>query len=446
MLSKKIITTVCAGALLFSGCFSENSSTGSSQNNEASVLPPVNEILFDIPSALATTQSATPGLKKEAGSELLEGDLFAGYRIVPIFIGIANEAKNGVKSFVADLEKHNIKGDVTFEEDGNLIEVRSRDTTIAGFDQELFDIRISNEGVTALRMYYWKNARGEYRGRFLYRELQGVDSGNVAIVHFNNHNSAIFGNRLEVVFAQSIDKLTGDKINDPQVIRVAAIQKKEKIIITGASYAPNFTDEEGFWEDGAKIYAFAAAADVDKNLAMLRVGFAPATAKRSELLTTYALDKIMLERGTEMFKLHLSTATADEVKLLLWTVENKKSMHDYFKQTQEQIAAYTPKLKIDELQGAHLQDFIAANWVEIMTGDDEGFKQFAVFISVEQPVFLGANGRLLGTSFIEPEQWDAAIDATDLEEGNMSVLDPELVLNFDETQDVMSFMESETEE
>ena len=123
MLSKKIITTVCAGALLFSGCFSENSSTGPSQNNEVSVLPPVNEILFDIPSALATTQSATPGLSKEASvsaeKDVLEGDLFAGYRIVPIFIGIANEAKNSVKSFVADLEKHNIKGDVMFEEDGN---------------------------------------------------------------------------------------------------------------------------------------------------------------------------------------------------------------------------------------------------------------------------------------------------------------------------------------
>jgi len=435
---KKLLSGLAVTSMIFLSACGEN---GTEVEQSQNIIPQADQILFELPSSV---QAQTSGAlaKDDADDSGVLDSVYNMYRPIPMMIGLANETKNNIADLITELRSYEIEGDLTFEENGQLFEIMARDTSILGYEQELFDIRVSKEDTTLLRLYYWKNARDQFRGSCYFRSTEGEEAGNEGIIHFNNHNKEAFGSRLEIAFRVPEEKITGDKINDPSVIRMAAVKKGSKVFITGLSYHPNFSAPDGFWEAEPKIYSYVAVADAEDDVAVMKVGFAPATASRSELMTTYALDKQILLRATETFKTFLQSEEMG-TRAALWSIENEKSFVEYYAMSAEDTAAYTPEISVEELTPEDLQTFIRANWLVIMAGDDQGAKEFAILVTMKQPIYFSAGNVLSGTGWVMPENWSDAVSEDDFSAPEAEIMDPGLVDDFEPESDTSSLESGE---
>jgi hypothetical protein len=417
--------TFGVSALVLTGCFGTESDSKSKQ--KSGVVPETSELIYDLPSAMASQNPAqASGVLAKTNAETDES-IFDVYKPVPVYIWLAEQAKNQVKIFADELAKLDIPEKFYMvAEDGNIITSTTIDTTVLGAPQKFFKIKIEDPNEAELELGYWKNARDQYRGYFLYKAFAGKDSGMVALVRFNGHNQEVLGKRMVVTLYQNPQNL--ENPGDPSVIRVAAVKKGDKVLVSGISYHPEFSDE--LFGEGERVYAFVAAANEARNVAVLKASLAPADVSLDELFTTYTLDNQVLIKGFEIFKTE-AVKDADLEKLVLWSFENNTNISAFINDADYET--YVPSIQIADLSLDQFKTWLVNNKQDILNGDDEGFKQFLIFVSITQPIYFQADALMVGDQLNNPGE-DFGISALDLDDEDLTIMAPEAAVSFDPEQ------------
>ena len=435
----KLITMTAA--LFLGACIQSNED--SSRGSGESVLPEASNLFFSLPSSVASNSPSesvenemvpTALSKKVAETGLEEESLFDAYKPVPVFIHLAEEAKKNVQAFVEELSQHDIpeKLDVVGE-DGNRIVSNTIDTTILGAEQRFFRIKIFNpEEKLLLHMNYWKNARNQYRGNFFFfdRDPQSDFMGGAVHVHYNGHNAGALGQRMLVTAYRPEELL--ENANDPSVVRVWARKKGDRVFVTGGSYHPTFEDE--FWPEGPKVYAFRAVANTEKDHAVLKVAFADAKEDLTNVFKDYAIDDMIWERLTVGFNQELPE-DLEAQELISWTLENEKTLVDYF--SQKALGTLVPPTELKtQVTVEEFKTYLTINKEvikadAIQNGNSEDLKNI-LFLEMGQPVFVQKNGVFIGGISHEiPETFGvekSELDSEELEATSVQTLgdfDPE---------------------
>ncbi len=431
-----IFVLLGAVALFSTGCDLVKTDNTPTQNNSTSpMLSEVTDELFDFPNSMTASEIQQSALLLKSNiatetEEQNEDNIFGAYKLVPLYIGFADAAKKHVKAFIYKINKHNIPDNITVEEDGLTIHASSIDTTILGAEQKFIRFNIHQGDKLLLRLNFWKNARNQYRGNFYYYETEKAgEIGNRIFVHFNGHNNELLGKRMVVTFYQTPENLaTSDDPNGPQIVRIRAVKKANKIFTTGISYHPTFIDEDGFWETGAYVYAFQVAANTLTNNAVMKASFAPAGTSREKLFSEYTLDKVVAQKLYEAFINELDTAEGDDAHfktMVLWSIETNQPIA-----TDKYLEAisHSPSKEIMELTLEEYKQFLELNKFWLLA---EGHGAALLFIKLKQPIFFNAYGMPIGSATDESEGTDFGIGSDELESEALVIIEPEEVVTFD---------------
>ncbi len=443
----KIIVLLGAVALFSTGCDLVKTDNATTQNNStSSMLTEVTDELFDLPNSMTASENQQSAVLLKSSittesEEQTDDNIFSAYKLVPIYIGFADAAKKHIKAFIKEINKHNIPENITIEEDGLTIHASSIDTTILGTEQKLVRFNIHKDDKLLLHLNFWKNAQNQYRGNFYFYETEkDGEIGNRIFVHFNGHNNELLGKRMVITFYQTPENLAAsDDPNGPQIVRIRAVKKENKVFTTGVSYHPIFIDEDGFWEEGAYVYAFQVAANTLTHNAVMKASFAPAGTSREALFSEYTLDKVVAQKLYESFINELDSAEGDDANfktMVLWSVETNQTIA-----TDKYLEAitYTPSKEIMELTLEEYKQFLELNKFWLIA---EGHGAALLFIKLKQPIFFNAFGMPIGSATDESEGTDFGIGSDELESEALVIIEPEEVVTFDpETEEVIDWDE-----
>ncbi len=436
-MKKSVFTLSMSSALFFSACFSTNTEESSS-----GVIPETSNLFYSLPESIASGNPSESLLVVDEGTAARVADgsaldstsIFDAYRPVPAYIHLAQEAKDQVKAFIEELRSYDIPDEYDDVKNGLHIESRTIDTTIIGSAQKFFVIHISNADTEEeiLKMNYWKNARGQYRGNFFYTERDPASEniGASIHVHFNGHNEELYGKRMMVTFYQPEANL--DDSNGSTVVKVWSRKKGNRVFATGVSYHPLFNDE--FWGEGPKVYAFRSVVNTDKDRAVLRVAFADADSNLTDIFEKHPLDKMVINRFVQKYQEELDSNDS-LAKAVAWSLENEKDLYAMY----AEIVAGTfvePVLDVSALTPEQFLKFIELNRTFLLdqaaqTGD-KGIADLVNFIEMEQPVFLAKGSVFIGGKrHRERKGQGYGIESDELESNDLTDLNPGELSNFD---------------
>lgn len=393
---KKINLALALGSALgLSACFTDSDSSPAAKS--MGILPPVDELLADLPSSVAG--GGTTSLARLADGAIAVGDtsfeakVVEPYKPALAYIHLANAVKNQVKAVVKNFESANIPEQVDTTINGWHVISKTADTTVDGANQKIFKVTFDSAGVKNLGLNYWKNARDQYRGNFYLRSSEGL-----VALHFNNHNEALFGKRMVVVFHRPQEKLNA--ATDPSVLKVVAVRKNDKVWVSGASYHPTWKDDGNFWVAGPRLYGFKAAVNSVKDVGLFSVAFAtPTEAKNGGLFQ----DSLLLDQAVARQALPMVQANAGLVTWINLVMGTSKAA--------------------DQLTVADLQAFsrkALAN-PNTLTGEQ---KAFLALMAIPQPVVVKAGARIAGAvTDVQSDVDAAALQVSDLKAAEIETPD-----------------------
>lgn len=391
---KYTLTTITASAIALSGCFSGTEETAESNN----IIPNTNSALYEIPSTLVNT--ATASNKRIAAKT--EESLFDAYKPIPAYITIAEQARDVVAEILNNLYEQDLPEEFSFTEDGKSISIQSLDSLGAAWAHiEWSDANTGEE----LDVKVFKGT--EVKGQAILRnELEGIE----VRVLFSNEDEATLGRRLRVKVTNLNQEL--ENINDPQVIVVNAFKKGDKVFISGTSYHPGFTDEDGFWYEGEttpSVYAFQAFANETKEQAVLRAAFAPSSEVGPGLMTDYALDTKIIDQ-IRLLLIKEADKNQNFLKAFFWSLDKELPVEDV---NQSDIILYNTDKTADDITAADVEAFSAIQLAA--TNVDPFFVELTAFAQAKQPIFLKTGAIIQGNSdILSPEE--ILVDASELDE------------------------------
>jgi len=402
-LSGKVIAL--AAALLFAGCLGDGD--GGSEVATKNELEAAGEALFDLPSSLHAADAsvaedalAKGALMKTAGmADSVAVEALEPYRLVPGYLHVAESAKLSLKSLLTDLAAEEWPEEWEgMTEQGYWVRTVARDSSLDGDSGLRFrSLAMSKEGEPVLWVSYFRNARGEFSGTFVWRS-EGVDSTRVA-VRFNGRNADLLGERLVVAMRRGVATL--ENVNAPASVRVVAVRKENRVALSAISYHPTWQDHDtngvSFWGEGPKVFAVRAVANTDKDVALLKVAFADTSAVAGSLFTEHLLDNATRVRAAvHMRSLMMENDTLN--RLVWWALDREKSLQA----PQSNVAdgldflAYTDARSPESLTAEEAWRVLSNSRSDILAGDDRGLKVLYWTMALRQPIFLASGARIVG--------------------------------------------------
>jgi len=415
----KLLSIIAVGVL--AACSGEASSgidNNEANTNDSAIIS--SEVFYDTPSTISSSdpennedvtlakQLADSNVIVDSNANIEKNEninLYDFYKPVPIYIHLAQEAKNNIKIFIKELHKYNIPDN--FDADVNeKIHVKVNALDTLGIKFYKVNVTSIESGKKVLEMKYFRNRAGNYKGNFYYSDILDGNKGNRAFVQFNGFGIA---KKMTIIYKNK-SGLYGEKHRDdePTAIMVRSIKLDDKIIVKGVSFHPTFTDSfltKG--ENIPSIYAFNAVADLKNNRGIIKAALAPKGASMDSIFNKYSLDKVVLNAGVETFKTEL---------------KNNSNLR----------AILIPMMgisDIDEINGSNLKQLLDKH-PEFMENDKD-LQEFNKFISLKQPIHVGPKAHLIGyeselkdsDKLIKKEQLDNdnidEININNLEDFNM---------------------------
>ena len=377
-----LASCVALAALSFTGCGLNDSEP------QASALPGAETFVYELPSSIASTGAASGAARTLAAAGQSEDSLFFAYKPVPAYIGFAEQMRGHVVGFINSLPP--LPPEFNHEENGTTVVGRTIDT----LGQTLFNIDIVNSNTSEhLAMRYWKNARDQYKGDFLFE----AGNGDKAYITFNNHNEELLGRRMNIVATRQLANL--EDAGAPSVVVVRAVKRGDKVFVGGASYHPTFQDtEDAFWYLGEltpSVYAFAAVANSSKDVAVLKAAFGPADSVAPGFLEAYRLDDQVMNQGVNF----LNNAMASDTGLLngfWWSVDRTQTL-DSANITANWLDFVGYAATNSHVPGdVTTADLIAFSEINADSDASGQMGQWANFAHTRQPIFLSTGAVIAG--------------------------------------------------
>lgn len=388
--------------LLILACSDKPNQNAGVQDFPNTIQASANEALLDLPSSLQNEEASlqaeanTPALAKqsaaltEADPELREA--FAAYLAVPVYIHLADAAKQAVQKFIIDLSKQDLPPEWEGRVDSLDVKTSYHDTTINSQKAVFCSLSGKMKGVTIISLQFIRTDSAQYRGRFY---LHNPQDHNAKIrVDFNNIASN-GEHHMTVTFQR--DTINLDKANDPTVIRIHAIKRTNgRLVVTGASYHPTFSDE--FWGNKPMVYGFQAVTQPSKDRTVLRVAFAERDSVDSTFFNYHALDKSILRKVTAQMRNNLRDSTG-WLKLINFSIDSNYAANTIFTQHFAEYRDYTTDKTPEDFTEADLLEYLELNKKSILNRTDDmgGLRGLYLLVHIKQPIFLLSNATIAGS-------------------------------------------------
>ena len=357
------------------------------------------EALFDLPSSV---QAAQPSVQADSGVVALaktlaltldaqEREAFGPYLAVPVYIHIAETAKQSVQQFIEDLATKNLPPHWQGKVDSLDITTLLVDSTIEGRAATYCSVKAERNGDLRLRLTFFRTDSAQYQGSF-YLSEPAKDSSRIR-VRFNSIGTG-GESRMSVMFQRS--PLNMEKVNDPTLLRVQAIKRANgRMVITGASYHPAFVDS--FWGNGPKVYGFQAVSDPSLDRSVLRIAFADADSVDSTFYTSHSLDKGVLHHATLSLRKTMHDSTS-WTKVIYFCLDSGLSIQEAMATHFRELYAYVPTRTADDFRDADLERYLDLNQADILARKPgtEGLRGLYLMIKIKPPIFLARNATIVG--------------------------------------------------
>jgi hypothetical protein len=419
-----------ASVLSLTGCLGDSSERDADAGSVE--LAAAGSALFELPSALqAVDPSVESGAlaKTSVLADSVAAEAMEPYRLVPGFVYVAESAKEGVKSLIADLAAQEWPDEWEgTNEDGYLIRTLGKDTALDGeSDLRFRSLSMSKDGENVLYLSYFKNARGQFSGTFVWRSEAG-DSTRV-LVRFNGRNAQTLGERMVVMVRRGVSSL--ENVNAPSVVRVVAVRKEARVALSALTYHPTWQDADGgaFWGEGPKVFGVRAVANTEKDVALLKVAFADTLVKPGTLFQDYLLDDVTRSRAAVRMRA-LMTENDTLNKLVWWSLKRGKSLHAAEANVADGLdflAFTTAKVPADLTEDDACQAMRNSK-ADILSGSDQELKGLYWSMTLEQPILLGSGARIVGAGSVAA---DFGLDEAELTDDSVEL--PELADVLDTT-------------
>lgn len=387
------------------GCLGE--STKSQASSEVSQeMEAAGRALFEIPSAL---QSANPSvvLSEAQGEGALAktavvldssaSEALEPYRWVPAYLHVAESAKQSLQQLISDMASEDWPEEWEgTDENGYFIQVASKDSTLDGeSDLRFRSLSMKKDGQRVLWVSYFKNARNQFSGTFWWRS-EGDDSLQVS-VHFNERLAGDLGERMVVRVQRGLQAL--EDANAPSVVRVVAVRKGTRVAVSALSYHPTWEepDSSDFWVDGPRFVGVRAVADSEKDVALIKVAMADTLVRPGTLFKDYLLHDVMMRQATEnMKRLMLRNDTLNQ--LVWWALDKGKSLHAAEANPLDGLdfLAYTGAREPQDLTVEQAYQVLQNSREHILAGNDQELKKLYWLVTIQQPIMLRSQARLVG--------------------------------------------------
>jgi len=387
-----------------------------------------NAALFDLPSSIASDSStlasdqATPALARMVATTLAEDrtQAYAAYMAVPVYILIAEQAKQNVQSMIEKLSQQKIPAPWSGKMDSLDVSTDAFDTILDGVPVHFLKLQGSKDGILRIKIRLFSSDSGTYRGSIFMSEPG--NHASKARVDFNS--IADNGNQSMVVSFQR-DSIGLAKSGDPTRVRIKAVKRASgRIVLTGASYHPMF--EDYFWGNGPKIYAFKAITDPVKNHAVLRVAFGNAANADSNFLAEHAVEKGILSLVTERLRTNLRDS-AGWLTLVNFCLDSNLAARDALSAKYwVSIKAYQSTRTADDFTSADLERYLELNRDAIFENDPSvaGLRGLYLLLAVKPPVYLSARATIVGAG-LDAAPDGFGISAATLDEDTLSLESPQ---------------------
>ncbi len=434
---KTMMAPLTAAALLsLVGCFDSGAETSSSSSADEMSL--ASDALYTLPSALQAADpsvesvEATAALAKSSDVSVEASGALEAYRLVPAYLHIAENAKEQVKQLIVSMAGQDWpdqwEGD---NEEGYHIKTLGRDTTLDGETGLRFrSLTMSKEGEKVLFVSYFRNARGQFSGTFVWRS-EGADSTRVA-VHFNGRNAGVLGERMVVKVERPVGAL--ENADAPTVVRVAAVRKGDRVAVSMISFHPTWEDVNGdgeqFWGEGAKVFGVRAVANTEKDVALIKVAFADTSVGKGELFQKHLLDDGSRLHAAERMR-EMMSANDTLNRLVWWSLANGKSLNSPAKSVSDgmQFLGFKTEKKPADLTVEDAVQAFVNSKDDILAGSDSELKSLYWAMVLKQPMLLRSGARIVGAGDIPS---DFGLADTELSTDDVAL--PEVSDAFDATE------------
>jgi len=355
-----------------------------------------NTALFDLPTSIAAEQPevAMPvdGLGRIAATTL-DSDLkeaFGAYLAVPIFIRLAEDAKEEVRKLVIEFSKLDLPAEWEGVVDDSLYAItRTRDTVVEGKTMRWYALWATQKGELRLSLRFLRDSSDRYRGVFYMANPEDYHA-RVRVEFDQIRND---GQLLRVDYQRDSSGL--EKQSDPTLIRIRALQRSaERMVVSGYSYHPAYNDE--FWGKGARIYGFRSVTASASDKSLLRVGFARVDSLDGDFFETHSLDKEVLARSTESFRQTMIDSAGMD-KLVYFSLDSNLTANEVLNDRLLQLIAYVPTRTPQDFTSADLMKFLALNRADILDGSSKlaGLRGLYLLVHIQQPLFLNAQATVV---------------------------------------------------
>jgi len=398
-MNRKIIALILPATLLLGAC-SQNNVTGSQTSSTAS-LKGVTAGMFDLPSSVANSNpsiqvASTTSLAKAAETTATDTNLdsqgLEAYKLVPVYIHIADAVKDSVRVLIEKFTAMNPPDSFSGVWNGYDVRLASRDTTVLGESLKFFWLTMKKDSVVVLHLQYARNGREQYRGSCYYH-TETTDS-TAFLLRFNNFNEGLLGARMVLWITKPKTQL--NSTDDPNVIRVRAVRTPAgRILVSGVSLHPTFAGD-GFWTTGPKVYGYQAVSNPIKDETVLRVAFANQADVGADFFTKYSLDKSVAARAAEILKDTMANNSA-LASLVFFSIDKNESLDTISGANALTAMTYTsPTHTVASFSAANLETYLTINTSNILAGNDVGMKHLLFLVKVKQPIFLSQNATIVG--------------------------------------------------
>lgn len=355
-----------------------------------------NSALFDLPTSIAAEQPevALPveGLARMAATTL-DADLkeaFGAYLAVPIFIRLAENAKEEVRKLVIEYSKLDLPEHWEGEVEDSLYAItRTKDTVVDGKTMRWYALWTTQNGELRLSLRFLRDDTDRYRGVFYMANPEDFHAR--VRVEFDQIRSD--GQLLRVDYQRDSSGL--EKKNDPTLIRIRALQRNEnRMVVSGYSYHPAYEDE--FWGKGARIYGFRSVTASATDKSLLRVGFARVDSLDGEFFVDHSLDQEVLARSTESFRQTMIDSAGMD-KLVYFSLDSNLTANEVLNNRLLQLIAYVPTRTPQDFTSADLLKFLELNRADILNGNSKlaGLRGLYLLVHIKQPLFLNAQATVV---------------------------------------------------
>lgn len=413
----KVLAPIALASLLsLTGCLGDSS--GSESASSASPeLEAAGDALYDLPSALQAASAQVDAGALARSSVLSKSGAYAvgdvedsvaaealePYRLVPGFVHVAESAKQGLKTLITDMAAQEWPDEWEGTDDkGYFIRTVGKDTALDGESGLRFrSLSMSKNGEKVLHISYFKNARGQFSGTFVWRS-EAEDSTQV-MVRFNGRNAGVLGERMVVMVKRGLSAL--EDVNAPSVVRVVAVRKEARVALSAISYHPTWKEinanGDTFWDEGPKVFGMRAVANTDKDVALLKVAFADTLVLPGKLFQDYLLDDVTRKQAAVRMR-ELMTENDTLNKLVWWSLARGKSLHaaeanladglDFLSFTTSKLPA---DLTVEDANQA-----MQNSKQDILSGADRDLKNLYWAMTLKQPILLRSEARIVGAGTV----------------------------------------------